>query len=100
MKAHINRLASMSKRQQEEARETALKLLDGQRVELQDEAATRAIILAVYTVWQTYGIGAKRIQPLIDAMAENIEKALRDDTWIEETVAALQKIGVNFQIKG
>lgn len=99
MKAHINRLASMSKRQQAEARATARELLGDQVKDIQDEAASRTIILAVYTVWQTYGIGAKRIQRFLDALGKNAEKALRDDTWVEETVAALKKIGVNFQIK-
>ena len=92
MKSHIR----PTNRQRKIARE----LLTGQTREIQDEASARTIILCVYCLWQTFGIGRNRMPKYLEMLDRFADKALRDDTWIEETVAALRKIGVDFQIEG
>lgn len=81
-------------------RQMARELLADQAREIQDEAAVRAIIMCVYCVWQTYHIGRDRMPRLLEMMDKFADKALRDDTWIEETVAALnEKLGLGLHVK-
>jgi hypothetical protein len=64
--------------------------------EIQAEASRRALILAVFSVWQAYGMGKKRIGKYLAELDKWGEMALKDSTWEDEMCAALKTIGVNF----
>jgi hypothetical protein len=103
MKAHMNAASRMTNKEKlamGQVIDTEIKQrmaeVEARHREIQAAASRRALILAVFSVWQAYGIGKKRIKKFLAELDKWGEMVLADDTWDDEMCAALHKIGVNF----
>lgn len=99
MKSHLPPKNRLTNRERQAAHELIEKEFASKRQDIVNEIGARAIILCVFVLWREFHFGPKRMQEYLKALDKLSDKAMRDDTWVEETVEALRKIGVEFNIK-
>lgn len=63
------------------------------------DIARRVVILAAFVSWQTFHIGKDRMPIYLEEMDKFADKALHNDTWMDETCAAMKrKLGIEFEL--